>query len=156
MRRWMFGVALLLTVCAAAAPARAETPGEVCAGVGTDDTARPVAAAFAPTVNALFGTRLPAEMVGQTTVFRCDGGRALVCMAGANLPCGKADAARAPSPGLAQWCRENPDAANVPAYVTGHDTIFTWHCVGERAEVARQVLSLDPRGFVAEMWKPWP
>lgn len=132
--------------------AQAETPSRLCARVGTDDTARPVPASLANEVNRLFDTRMPASIVEKATVFRCFDGHVLVCTAGANLPCGKANVSRI-NPGAAAWCRDHPGAASVPAFATGHDTIYEWRCHGGQAEAFRQVDQVDARGFFARYWK---
>jgi len=80
----------------------------------------------------------------------------MVCTVGANLPCGKADTKRAPSPGVVKWCRDNPDTEVVPAVATGHDTIYAWRCRGGAPSIVRQTLHVDPRGFIAEFWKALP
>jgi hypothetical protein len=146
----MMPVALWLTNASAAPPAA------YCQRAGTDDTMRPIPETLAPAVNAAFGTRMPARVAMDTTVFRCADHRVMVCTVGANLPCGKADTSRAPNPGAIQWCRDNPNAGFVPAATTGHDTIYTWHCHNSTPRIARQTLHVDPRGFIAEFWKPLP
>jgi hypothetical protein len=148
--------ALPALVLGLAAAARAETPAAACARLGTDDTARPIPESLVPAVDAAFGTSMPAGAVVSTTVFRCAGGRVLACMAGANLPCGPADTSRAPAPGAVDWCRQNSESDFIPAYVTGHDTIYAWRCRGGAPAIDRQILQVDPRGFVAEYWKVLP
>jgi hypothetical protein len=90
------------------------------------------------------------------TVYRCAAGRVMVCTVGANLPCGKANASRAPGAGVLRWCHDNPNAADVPAAATGHDTIYQWRCGDGVPQIVRQTLHVDPRGFVAEFWKVLP
>jgi hypothetical protein len=141
---------------ALAMPARAEPPAAFCKRVGTDDVSRRIPEGLVPAVNAAFGTRMPAAVAIDTTVFRCAGGRVMVCTAGANLPCGKANAGPTPGAGVVQWCGENPEAAFVPAVVTGHDTIYAWRCQAGTPRIVRQALDVDPRGFVAEFWKRLP
>ena len=143
-----------LTACAAA-PSAPEAPAAFCARAGTDDTLRPIPAALVPAVNAAFHTSMPADVAMRMTVFRCAGGHVLACGMGANLPCGKADTSRA-SIGGAQWCRAHPDASFIPAYATGHATIFAWRCRDGVAVVTQQVFRVDPRGFVAEFWRELP
>ena len=144
-----------LLLCAIAA-AGAETPAAACARTGTDDTARPIPESLVPAVNAVFGTALPAEVAVRSTVFRCSDGKVLVCTAGANLPCGPANASPTPAAGAVEWCRGNPESDFVPAVAVGHDTIFAWRCRGGAPAIDRQVLTVDPRGFVAEYWKALP
>jgi hypothetical protein len=136
--------------------AHAETPAAFCQRVGTDDTTRPIPEALVPPVNTAFGTSMPARMVMDTTVYRCAAGHVLACTVGANLPCGKANTSRTPGEGLVQWCRANPDAASIPAAVTGHDTLYEWSCHAGAPGIVLQTLHADPRGFVAEFWKRLP
>jgi hypothetical protein len=136
--------------------ASAEPPAAYCQRAGTNDTTHPIPEALVPAVNAAFGTRMPASVAMDTTVFRCADHRVIVCTVGANLPCGKADTSRAPNSGAIRWCRDNPDADFVPAAITGHDTIYTWRCHAGAPQIARQTLHVDPHGFVAESWQPLP
>lgn len=138
------------TACSAAA--YAETPAAFCARVGTDDTLRPIPAALVSAVNAAFHTAMPADVATRMTVFRCADRRVLVCSVGANLPCDKADTSRV-SVGAAQWCKEHRDAPFIPAYATGHATIFAWRCRDGGPVIAEQRFTVDRRGFVAEFWR---
>jgi hypothetical protein len=136
--------------------AHAEPPAALCRHAGTDDTTRAIPDALVPAVNAAFGTRMPARVAMDTTVFRCADRRVMVCTVGANLPCSKANTSDAPNPGVIQWCRDNPNADFVPAAATGHDTIYAWCCHAGAPQIVRQALHVDPRGFVAEFWKKLP
>jgi hypothetical protein len=140
----------------AAPPSQAAAPAAVCARTGTDDTLRPIPDSLVPAVNTAFGTTMPARTTMDTTVFRCSAGRVLVCTTGANLPCGQANTSRTPGPGAVAWCRGHPNAAFVPAVATGHDTIFAWRCQADTPQIDRQVLEVDPRGFIAAYWKILP
>jgi hypothetical protein len=139
---------------ASAAPA--ETPAQFCTGVTTDDTLRPVPESLVPAVNTVFGTRMPARMATDTTVFRCASGHVLVCTTGASLPCGPANANRTPDAGMQQWCRDHPAEAFIPAVATGHDTIFEWRCRDGTPQVVRQTQTVDPRGFISAYWQVLP
>jgi hypothetical protein len=110
------------------------------AGVPKDMEAK-VAAAFGMPVQA-----------ARNAFVRCDGATLLACSTGANLNCGKADTRRS-LPGASAYCRQNPDSAFIPMFVTGHDTIYAWRCAGGRAIAGKAVLTVDPRGYVAENWK---
>jgi hypothetical protein len=144
---------LAIFLLAATRPAQAEMPAARCAALGTDNTLLPVPESLAGEVNAAFGTSMPAAMVAATTVYRCAGGQVLACTAGANLPCGPADSSRAPSAGAVAWCKDNPDTDFIPAYVTGHETIFEWRCRGGAPAIAKQMLDVDEEGFVAQFWR---
>jgi hypothetical protein len=84
---------------------------------------------------------------------RCMDGRLLACFTGANLPCEKMNAAR-DNKGAEAFCQANPDAPVVPAFATGHDTIYSYRCVGRRAEIAGTTFPPDARGFAATLWAP--
>jgi hypothetical protein len=139
-----------LTVCSA--EPHAETPAAFCARVGTDDTLRPIPAALVPAVNAAFHTATPVDVATRMTLFRCAHRRVLVCGVGANLPCDKADTSRV-SAGGARWCAEDPDAPFIPAYATGHATIFDWRCRDGAPVIAKRRFKVDRRGFIAEFWR---
>ena len=150
-------VFLALFCLVAARPAHAQAnPAARCAKLGTDSTLLPVPESLAAQVNAVFGTAMPPGMVAATTVYRCAQGHVLVCTTGANLPCGPANTSRVPGEGAVAWCKQNPDSDYVPAYATGHDTIFIWRCRKGVAEVEKQVFEVDAQGFVKRFWKALP
>ena len=153
---WVVTAAVATLAVGRVAPARAETPAAFCKRIGTDDTTQPIPEDLVAAVNAAFGMRLPTRVAVDTTVFRCAGGHVMVCTVGANLPCGKADTKRAPSPGVVKWCRDNPDTEVVPAVATGHDTIYAWQCRAGMPSIVRQTLHVDRHGFIAEFWKALP
>jgi hypothetical protein len=142
---WLIGIAM-------PAPAVAQTPAQLCRSSRTDDTTRPIPASSVPAVNRVFGTQLPVAVAVATTVYRCLAGHVLVCTGGANLPCGKANTSRT-SAGATEWCRGNPNADFVPAYATGHDTVYRWRCRDGAAVIVGQTSAVDARGFVAAYWK---
>ncbi len=75
-----------------------------------------------------------------------------MCARGANIPCDtKADRAKL-NRGAAEYCRENPDAKEAPAYATGHRTIYRWRCVAGNAERGPAISSVDRRGFRSDNW----
>jgi len=134
------------------AMALAASPGSVCRPAETDIATRPIPPPVAPAVIAAFEVRMtPAEVLG-TGVIRCADGHLLACLAGANLNCGKADT-RTSNPGARGWCRDHANSDFVPAFATGHDTIYAWRCDGPRAVIERQIDHVDRQGFVAENWK---
>ena len=153
-REWTSALVALLAACSLST-ARAETPAAVCSRLGTDDTLRPVPKTLAPAVNAAFATAMPPEIIATISVYRCLAGQVWVCTTGANLPCGKANQSRIPSAGAKSWCAQNPDAP-MPAYVTGHDTLYEWRCLGATPTPVRQLQQVDSRGFVADYWKKLP
>jgi hypothetical protein len=131
----------------------APSPAAFCRQAGTDDTLHEIPDSMVPVVVQLFGlSAMPAAQVRLSTYFRCFDHHVLVCNAGANLPCGKADARRQLA-GAEAWCAENPASDFIPMYVTGHATIYRWRCDGPKAVTGSAVFKVDPRGFVAEFWK---
>ena len=84
---------------------------------------------------------------------RCMDGHLLACFTGANLPCAKMNTAR-DNPGADAFCRANPDADSIPAFATGHDTIYRYRCVSGRLDVTGTAFELDSRGFAAQLWAP--
>jgi len=126
----------------------------LCGAAGTDDTLRPIPETLVPAAIRLFQLEaMPAEQVRQTTYYRCAGGRVLLCTTGANLPCGKANTSRR-LPAADAWCAEHRGSDFIPAFVTGHDTIYRWRCRGGRAATVGTPMKLDRRGFIARYWKP--
>jgi hypothetical protein len=123
-------------------------PFAYCAAAGTAD--EPDARYVGPKQPDAIRTQLATPGM---FAWRCDRGNVMACSYGANLPCGKANANRAPTPAEAQFCRENPDSLGIPAAVTGHDTLFVWACRGGSPIIERQMFHTDERGFVAEFWR---
>ncbi len=92
---------------------------------------------------------IPADRVS----WRCMGGAVWACTVGANIQCGaRLDTDRTPTDGTRTWCRENPSADVVPAYVTGRATAFAWRCTNGEATIERQLSTPDPRGFDPGVW----
>jgi hypothetical protein len=153
--RCRLAATLVLVVVASASivSARAEQPAAMCALIGTDDTLRPIPESLVPAVNAALGTAMPARVAIDTTVFRCADGHVLVCTAGANLPCGRANTDRTPGSGMVGWCRDHPAADFIPAVATGHDTIYAWQCLEGVPHIVRQIDEVDAHGFIAQYWK---
>jgi hypothetical protein len=83
---------------------------------------------------------------------RCVGPKLMGCYVGANLDCFKADTRRVLR-GATAWCRENPGSNSIPMSATGHATIYEWSCEGRRAVAGKSVMTVDPRGYIAENWK---
>jgi hypothetical protein len=127
----------------------------LCRPAETDLAPKPLPLNLVTAARTSFGYRaMPADVVRRLTVFRCAAGQPLMCSFGANLPCGKAN--RAPSlPAVSSWCLIHPQSDVVPAYVTGHDSLFQWHCAGGQA-VASHPAAIDAQGYFASYWKPVP
>ncbi|MBW4023812.1 MAG: hypothetical protein HIU92_11870 [Proteobacteria bacterium] len=125
----------------------------VCARAGTDDALRPLLPTLVPSARAAFGyTGMSAAEVQRMTVFRCMDSQVLMCSWGANLPCGKAETAQS-LPAAVNWCEGHRNDAAIPAYVTGHDTIYQWAC-HDGAPVTSHPAKLDARGFFHSYWVP--
>jgi hypothetical protein len=150
MRALLAASALCLVLGSAA---KAASPAAVCARISTDDALRPLAPSLVGAARRAFGyTGMTAAEIEHMTVFRCMDAQVLMCSWGANLACGKAET----SPSLdsaANWCAGNPNAAFIPAYVTGHDTIYQWSCHDGLA-VPSNPAPLDARGFFQSNWVP--
>jgi hypothetical protein len=155
---------LILVMCVTLAPlfghAAEEGPAAGCAQTRDDDTVRP----YDPSIHAgllrayvhLFPqARMPPnEQDFQAGAhIRCMDGRLWACFTGANLPCDKLNMAR-DNRGAEAFCQTNLDAPVVPAFATGHDTIYSYRCVAGRAEITGTTFALDARGFAATLWTP--
>ena len=79
-------------------------------------------------------------------------GAVLLCNYGADLICAKADISRT-SRGAQRYCRENPGSEVVSMAATGHATIYSWECIGDKAQMKRSSVMVDSRGFIANQWK---
>lgn len=135
--------------------ASAQDLNAFCLKSGNDDRVKPIPAQLVADVRRLFELSQdePAALVSKSTVYRCMSGKVWLCNYGANLVCGKANASRI-SRGAAVYCKQNPGSDSVPMAATGHDTIFEWKCVGTKPQASGQIATVDPRGFIAENWKP--
>ncbi|MGA9865728.1 MAG: hypothetical protein WBQ75_04730 [Acetobacteraceae bacterium] len=146
-------IAALASLMLSAGIARAETPRQYCARVGTEDALRPLPSSLVPQVVQLFGLEhMPIAQVLRGTVIRCMDGHVLACNYGANLPCGKANTSAA-LPAGSDWCRQHPSADFIPAYISGHNSIYRWHCAAGAPVAGGPVARTDARGFLTRYWK---
>ena len=75
------------------------------------------------------------------------------CNFGANLPCdSKANTDKNPTPGMADFCKENQYADFIPMAVTGHTTIYSWHCVKDTPTLLDQIERVDAAGYLSGIW----
>jgi hypothetical protein len=152
---------LVILLCAALVPLQSNVGlAEHCARVRNDDTIHPYdpllkAGLLGAYVHLFPQARMPPDdrTFEAGTNIRCMDGRLLACFTGANLPCSKMNTVR-DNQGANAFCRSNPDAPVVPAFATGHDTIYAYRCVSRRAEVEGMTFPLDARGFAATLWAP--
>lgn len=151
--RALFPIGALVALLAMAMlmqPAPLSSPGRgACHGIG------PAPQPLPPSLLAAFvrAFHLPTPQAARGAMVRCAGGTLLGCGIGANLPCGLADTRRR-IPAAEAWCADHADARFIPAYVTGHATLYAWRCKSERAVAFRQVAHADASGYVAEYWRP--
>jgi hypothetical protein len=149
----------LLSSAAEPGPSYAD-PVAYCAAVGTIDhpdaryTGEAVPDWMARSLIQATGASPTAPLsVFRHAEWRCAEGRVMACSYGANIPCDqKADTRRRPSQGSRAFCAEHPGAGVIPAYATGHATIYEWRCKGIEPVIARQVLQVDAQGYPAPFW----
>lgn len=139
----------------AAAPARAadDDARTYCKSAGTDDQRFPLTADMVADANKALGTAMPADIAVKQITWRCMDSRVMVCAVGANLHCGRADTQVVATPETSAWCKQNPGASFIPAYVTGRDTIWKWRCDGRKPHIDGPAHTVDKQGFIAENWK---
>lgn len=141
-----------------------DDPFAYCAAVGTIDA--PDARYTGPQVSdaiingfkiaaGLENSTEPLEMLRKTTIWRCMDQQVYACNFGANLPCdSKANTDKTPSTAMEDYCQANPDSEVIPMSVTGHDTIYSWHCVESAPELLDQIDEVDAAGYLARIWYP--
>jgi hypothetical protein len=158
MRALMLALAAVIFAIQACHAAGTNDPFAYCVRVGTIDTPSAGFASTAvppplePYVRSIF--RLPADAALTPGGFywRCMNKAVYVCTVGANIPCGaKADVATR-NRGASDYCRANPDASFVPAFASGHETIYEWRCSAGRAVRGSAMTKLDRRGYQTSFW----
>ena len=165
---------LVLPACSSAsqesirlAPASTSTtiadPFAYCAAVGQIDA--PDARYTGPQMSdALFKAYLKAAGLDQNrdypdafkkmTIWRCMGGKLYACNFGANIPCdSKADTNKIPTQAMNDYCKQSPDSEFIPASVTGHTTIYSWHCDKNAPAILNQLGSVDAAGYQSYFWQ---
>jgi hypothetical protein len=131
-------------------------PFAYCARVNTMDTppggASLIPHALAPFLRRALGLSADAPLTPGNYFWRCMDGAVYVCAIGANLRCDtKADRAKR-NAGANNYCGANLNAKFVPAYATGHDTIYAWSCSADSAVPGKRTIKLDRRGYRADIW----
>lgn len=111
------------------------------------------AALVLPVVKAgITSTEMPITLL-EASRWRCMSGHVWVCMVGANLPCSeRADLTTQANANMSEFCQANPDAAAIPAYVTGRATVFEWTCKGDKAIAGKQIAEVDEAGYLSNIW----
>ena len=118
-------------------------------------TGQPVPEAVAVALRKASGAApdAPLELFTQNSYWRCMGGKVYGCFVGANIPCwDKANTDRTPTAAETDFCKAQPNVDGIPAYVTGHETVYEWRCTQGKPEIVRQVLQVDGRGFAKDFW----
>ena len=139
-------------------------PFAYCAAIGTIDT--PDARYTGPHITdeiingykiaaGLESSTEPIQMFQKTTIWRCMDHQVYACNFGANLPCDtKANIDKTPTQAMGDYCKANPDSDFIPISVTGHATIYSWHCVKDTPELLDQIAKVDAAGYLANIWYP--
>ncbi|MGB8643616.1 MAG: hypothetical protein WCF84_00120 [Anaerolineae bacterium] len=147
------------TIAPTQTPAALTDPFAYCAAVGNIDTpdARYTGPAMPDVIpnglNKAMGTSMPLEILSKQSFWRCMDRKVYACAVGANLPCEeKADASKAPSAAMADFCKANPNSDFIPAVVTGRATVYEWKCVSGAATIVKQLVQPDARGFHSDIW----
>lgn len=91
----------------------------------------------------------------RAVVWRCMQGKVWACVQGNSPICGKANQEMAPAKAMREFCAGQPNAEVIPLSVIGHDhpMIYDWSCKGRKPVIARQIFTVDTRGFPVELWK---
>lgn len=95
----------------------------------------------------------PMDMFKKTTIWRCMDGKVYACNFGANLPCSsKANTDKTPTQAMNDYCTTNPSSEFIPMSVTGHSTIYSWHCINGSPELLDQIEKVDKAGYLEQIW----
>lgn len=125
----------------------------LCAATPTSNALLPLPASLALAVQKAFDLHdVTVQDTQHLTVARCMGGHVYACFVGANLPCDKADTSPH-RPAISTWCKTNPQADFVPAYITGHETIYNWHCQNGQPAITPPTEPLDAQGYFKAYWR---
>ena len=141
----------------AAGPRDIADPFTYCAKVGTDDrrglpAGEQATVLLEPYTRAALGVSPEAPLAASSIFWRCMDAKVYVCAVGANLPCGSRANPSNQNRGAENYCKEHLDAAEVPAYAMGHDSLYAWRCAAGRAVRGQPVARIDRRGFRTDIW----
>jgi hypothetical protein len=131
-------------------------PFAYCARVGSRDAldggSSPLSESFRTRLASALGLASDAAIDAGGYYWRCMDGAVYVCAVGANIPCAaKADHAKR-NAGAEAYCREIGDAAFVPAFAAGHDTLYAWSCKAGIAQRGKPLGRLDRQGYRVDFW----
>lgn len=88
------------------------------------------------------------------TVWRCMDHKVYACNFGANIPCdSKANTNKTPTQAIIDFCKENQNSEFIPMSVTGHNVIYSWHCVKDTPEILSQIDTVDAAGYQSSFWQ---
>ena len=135
-------------------------PFAYCSAIGSIDTpaggSSPIPMALKPFLSRALGLPAGRDFRPESYYWRCMNGLVFVCAIGANIPCGaKADLAKR-NLGADKYCQDNPETTFVPAYATGHETLFAWSCSLGHAVPGKRMAKLDARGYRIDIWHEVP
>lgn len=136
-------------------------PFAYCAAVGTINapdaryTGPKVPEAVAKGLQKAFGVPAsdPLDPFLQNSIWRCMGGKVYACNFGANLACdAKANTDNKPTSGESDYCKQNPASDFIPAYITGHDSVYNWSCKDGVALAGEVIIKPDAQGYLSNIW----
>jgi hypothetical protein len=91
----------------------------------------------------------------RAVVWRCMQGKVYACVQANSPICGKANQEMTPTKAMREFCANQPNAEVIPLVVIGHEdpAIYDWTCRGPKPAIARQIFTVDARGYPVELWK---
>ena len=94
------------------------------------------------------------DIFKQMTIWRCMDNKVYACNFGANIPCdSKANTNKTPTQEMIDYCKQFPDDDFIPMSVTGHNVIYSWHCVKDTPEILDQIDTVDAAGYQSRFWQ---
>lgn len=136
-----------------------ENPWRYCEAVFTIDSPgaeyigeKPPAAVRKAVVNMVGVSE--SDGAAHSVVWRCMEGQVYACDVTASAHClVKMSLLTLPSQAMINECTDaEKDGTVLPAGVTGPETPYEWSCVDSAPKITRQIVTVDPRGFNANIW----
>jgi hypothetical protein len=94
------------------------------------------------------------DIFKQMTIWRCMDKKIYACNFGANIPCdSKANTDKTPTQAMVDYCKQFPADDFIPMSVTGHNVIYSWHCVQGMPEILEQIDTVDVAGYQSRFWQ---